>query len=139
RAVAEIDQHLGLRVGHQDQVAIGAERAVPDGPEGGDVDVGRRPADSLGHPGLQVPAGKALAPHLAGDVAVAEHDEVVAKHRLAPSVVTTARPKRGHYSHFAVLVAKLSARPPAAARLDSLNGRSLTSPPTTKRKEGGTS
>ena len=84
RAVAEIDVHPRIAVGHEDQVAPRAEVIVGDAFEGMDQDVRRRPADAAGEPGLQIAHRKSLAAHLAGDIGAADHDVLVAVHQSLP-------------------------------------------------------
>ncbi len=84
RTVAEFHPHLGGRVRHQQQVAERPKGTVADRAEGGDGNVGGRPADTLGQPRLKVLCREPLAPDLGRDVAVAEHDQLVAKHEALP-------------------------------------------------------
>ena len=63
RAVAEIDIHLGARIGHDHEIAAGAERRIEDRPEAGLHQIGVGPADAGLLPRLQLARRKALAAH----------------------------------------------------------------------------
>ena len=71
---------LGLRIGHQDQIAGGPEGRVADDAEAGDHAVGRNPAHALAQALRQILEGKALAPDPSGHLAGADHDERFAIH-----------------------------------------------------------
>jgi hypothetical protein len=71
---------LGLRIGHQDQIAGGPEGRIADGAEAGDHAVGRNPAHALAQALRQVLQGEALAPDPSGHLAGADHDERFAIH-----------------------------------------------------------
>jgi hypothetical protein len=80
RAVAEIDIHLGGWIGHDHEIAAGAERRIEDRPEAGLHQVGMGPADTGLGPRLQRPRRKALAAHQSGDVAGAYENQPFAQH-----------------------------------------------------------
>src|SRR5690606_15622037 len=75
RPIAEIEGDVAHRVRPQRQVAGSAPGRRRDRAEAIDHDVGRRPADALLPALLQLARREALAAHLAGEIAVAGHDE----------------------------------------------------------------
>ena len=78
--VGEIDAHLGGGIGHDHQIAGGAERRVEDRAECRLHQVGMRPADALAPPRIDFPRGKALAADVAGNIAGADEDQFLAQH-----------------------------------------------------------
>ena len=79
-AVGEIHPHLGRRIGHDHQIAGGAERRVEDRPERRLHQVGVRPADAFAPPRIDLAGREALAADMARDVAGADEDQFLAQH-----------------------------------------------------------
>ena len=87
-AVTEVDVDLGRRVGLEQHIAPLAERAVGDVAKGGDVDIGRRPADAVGKAVGQILGGKPSAPHQPGNIAIAGEYQVFAVQGVLPWPLT---------------------------------------------------
>ena len=82
--IAEVDPGPGRGIGNQHKITQRAIRAVGDGVETGDLNIGRGPADSAARPAVDHRGGEPLAPQLARDVARAEIDQAFRLHALLP-------------------------------------------------------
>ena len=84
RPILEVHPDLDCRIGHDHQVAGGAERRIEDRPECRLHQVGMCPADSLAAPRLDVTGREALAAYMAGDVAGTDKDQFLSQHVALP-------------------------------------------------------
>ncbi len=79
--VGEIDTYLGGGVGHDHQVAAGAERGIEDRSESGLHQVGVRPTDTLAPARMNFLRRKPLAADVSRDVAGTDENQFLAQHQ----------------------------------------------------------
>ena len=89
--LAEFDLDLGAGIGHQHDLALGAERRLQDRAERGHHDVARRQADPDAHPGRQIGGRESLPAHQPGEIAGTKKDERFGFHVLAAFHVRVPR------------------------------------------------
>ena len=85
RAIGEINAALGIRIGHDHQIAARAERRIEDRAEGRLHEIGMGPADALLPPRRELARRKPLAAHMACDVTRPDKNQLFPDH-VIPSL-----------------------------------------------------